>query len=403
MFSPSRWRALAACSVVAVVVTVDGCSDGARKNAGNAAGAGAMAGDAGAAGEVGEAGTGAASGGAPAVDDSSYAGAGDTECRSGQTRCLGQLGFQRCTPDGVWGATQSCGGYSENGTSSYCAAFDTGGGLWAACVDPACAWWHESGLDTGDKHPGVCVGDDEIRPCISGILRQAEKCVGRCEAIGKLDGRALGYCNAVCAEGARECLGGALYRVCQDGRWSTEAEACKDGAECLPLAHSDYPDIKCGGACETYTSRCNADGSSISVCSEAGAWEDQPACLLGHCVQSGPNAQCQTECHPGEHACAFDGAAEERVCSDRGLWSEATACDAGARCRLGTAGALGCLACVGTKIVGGNAWGVADSHCDEAGLSQCGADNTYDAGSACAKGQTCSELSRGAGTLGYCK
>jgi hypothetical protein len=53
--------------------------------------------------------------------------------------------------------------------------------------------------------------------------------------------------------------------------------------------------------------------------------------------------------------------------------------------------------------VGGNAWGVADSHCDDAGLSQCSADNTYEAGLACAKGLTCAELTRGAGTLGYCK
>ena len=410
MFSPSRWRAFAGLLAVAMVVAVDGCSDDAGKPAGNTAGSAASSPTAAAAGVGGEAsgegGTDAAVGGAPAVDDSSYAGAGEAgagECRSGQTRCHGQLGFQRCTPDGVWGPAQSCGGYSENGTSSYCAAFDTGDGLWAACVDPACAWWHESGLDTGDKHPGVCVADDQIRSCIAGILRQPEACAGVCQRIGELDGRVLGYCDAECGEGARECLGGALYRVCENGRWATDARVCDDGAECLPLSHSTQPDIKCGGACEAFTSRCSADGSAVSVCNEAGEWEDKPACALGRCVQSGANAQCQTECRPGEHACAFDGATDERLCNEVGLWGDATACDAGATCRIGTAGSLGCLACVGTAIAGGNAWGVADSRCDESGLAQCGQDNVYEPGSACAKGQTCAELARGAGTLGYCK
>jgi hypothetical protein len=408
MFSPSRWGAIAGYSVLALALVIDGCSDGAHKTAENAAGSAASSSTAAAgafAGEPSEEGGAQANvGGAPAVDDSSYAGAGNGECRPGQTRCNGQLGFQRCAPDGVWGATQSCGGYSENGTSSYCALFDMGDELpWAACVDPACAWWHQSGLDTGEQHPGVCLGEDQIRPCIAGILRRAEPCGGVCRRVGELDGRVLGYCDAGCDEGARECLGGALYRICENGRWSTAARACADGAECLPLAHSAYPDIKCGGACEPSTSRCSADGSGISMCSEGGEWEAQPPCVLGHCVQAGATAQCQTECKPGEHACAFDGSGDERVCGDTGLWGELTACGAGTTCRVGTAGALGCLACVGSSLAGGNAWGVADSRCDESGLAQCGADNVFEAGSPCAKDQTCTELTRGAGTLGYCE
>src|SRR5258706_9517574 len=111
-----------------------------------------------------------ASSGAPEnpspTDDSSYAGSGDEDgkCQPGQTRCHGDLGFQRCTPDGEWGSSQTCGGYSDNGTSSYCAVIDEGGGPWAACIDPACFWWLKSGVKLGDGRVGVCVGEDQLRP-----------------------------------------------------------------------------------------------------------------------------------------------------------------------------------------------------------------------------------------------
>ncbi len=109
------------------------------------------------------------------------------------------------------------------------------------------------------------------------------------------------------------------------------------------------------------------------------------------------------ECKPGEHACAFDGAPSELSCSELGLWSEPTACEVGATCRLGTAGALGCLECVGPEQAGGNVWGVADSHCDAAGVAACGADDVYAPATACDAGQTCVELARGAAKLAYCK
>ena len=148
----------------------------------------------------------------PATDDSSYAGGSDQDgkCRSGQTRCHGDLGFQRCTPDGTWGASQTCGGYSENGTSSYCAVVDDGGGPWAACIDPACWWWLKSGVKLGDGRAGVCVGDDQLRPCQASSLSRPEPCVGLCRRVGEIDGRVLGYCDDGCEEGERECLTGPL-------------------------------------------------------------------------------------------------------------------------------------------------------------------------------------------------
>jgi hypothetical protein len=404
MFPTSRSHALAGGFALMLAAAGYGCRESpkeTRKNDGETP-VGASAGDDGI--DSDGAGGVPSSGGTSTVDDSSYAGEGEGECRSGQTRCHGQLGFQRCTPDGVWGASQSCGGYSENGTSSYCGLFDAGdGSLWAACVDPACWWWKQSGLASEDAAAGVCVGTEQVRRCVAGILRAPEACDGACRPVGELDGRVLGYCEAACQDGDRECLGGALYRECVLGRWSTEAQSCADGALCQPLAQSAQLDIKCGGACEAGTSRCTEDGSAVEHCREERVWEPAPACALGRCVQSGAQAQCQTECKPGEHACELDGAVAERTCDDLGLWGEPTPCAAGATCRVGTAGALGCMQCVGLDIAGGNVWGVADSRCDDSGVSACAADNAYAAGAPCPAGQACVELSRGAATLAYCK
>jgi len=405
MFPTSRLRALAGCSVFALVVAAGGCrktAEKAPKSTENgpvsSAGAGAEGGA-----DVGVAGQAGASPSSP--DDSSYAGntSADGECRSGQTRCHGQLGFQRCTPDDVWGPAQSCGGYSENGTSSYCAVFDAGDGTpYAACGDPACWWWHESGLDAAQERSGVCIGTGEVRRCVAGVLRHPEACAGTCQRVGELDGRVLGYCVDVCQDGEKECLGGSLYRECVAGRWSSEAQSCADSAECQPLAESPYPDIKCGGACEAGTARCTEDASAIEKCNEQNEWSPEAPCVLGRCVQSAAQAQCQTECKPGEHACAFDGATSELVCDDAGLWGELTSCEVGATCRVGTAGALGCLPCVGAGVPGGNSWGVADSLCDEVGVAAC-ADDGYGLGEPCGPGHACVLLRRGAASLAYCK
>ena len=411
MFRTSRFRAFALGWIVALLVATYGCGDATHEAPENTGISGDSSAGAGAAGGADDAANGGASAandaGTSAADDSSYAGnnSADGECRSGQTRCHGQLGFQRCTPDSIWGPAQSCGGYSENGTSSYCAVFDGGDGTpWAACVDPACWWWQNSGLDPAEQRGGVCVAADQLRRCRAGILLRApETCVGACQRVGQLDGRALGYCDTECRDGDRECLGGALYRECVKGRWSTTAQTCVDGAACQPLATSPHPDIKCGGACEAGSSRCVEDGSGSETCSAAHEWVKASPCLLGRCVQAAAQAQCQTECQPGEHACELDGAAAERTCGEAGLWNTATPCDAGTACRIGLGGALGCVKCVGADVAGGNAWGVADSHCDAGNVASCGADNTYAAAEACPSGQACVELSRGAASLAYCK
>jgi len=405
-----RSRLLAGAGTVAVLALASGCRESPGKVADASAG-GQAATSAGAAG-ANDAASGAtdvaSDGGAPSnagaagAADSAYAGSGGDGCRSGQTRCLGQLGYQRCTPDGVWGASESCGGYSENGTSSYCGTIDDGSGPWAACIDPACWWWLQSGTALSDERAGVCVAPDKVRPCVGGFLTEPVACDGRCRPVSELDGRAIGYCHPGCAEGERECLGGALYRECVAGRWSSQARSCADGEPCQPLSSGPRSDIKCGGACEAGTSRCSLDGASVEHCTDAKQWEGGAPCMLGRCVASAAQAQCQTECEPDERACAYDGAPSERVCNERGLWNEPTACAAGSTCRVGSAGSQGCLKCVGSSVPGGNVWGVTDSHCVD-GVAECTDGNDYAASTPCPQGQSCSELTRGAATLAYCE
>jgi hypothetical protein len=229
-----------------------------------------------------------------------------------------------------------------------------------------------------------------------------EPCDGACTRVTELDGRVLGFCDAGCAEGSRECLTGPLYRDCRDGKWSSVVHSCEDGAACLPVAAGPLVDVKCGGDCESGTSRCSADGLGVESCSQAEKWESLPVCALGRCLQAGAQAQCQTECKPGEHACAFDGDARELRCDEHGLWGEPSTCAAGASCRVGSLGALGCLECVGPTLPGGNVWGVVDSRCGAGGPVACGADNLYGAVEPCAAG-ACLEIKRGAASLAYCK
>lgn len=410
MFPTSRLLILVSCGACLFASLVSACSENPAAQA--VGGAGESTTNGGAAGQEGAdvgAVAGDSSGGKNSdpsnTDDYSYAGSGgeDGKCRPGQTRCHGELGFQRCTPDGMWGASQSCGGYSDNGTSSYCAVVDDGGGPWAACIDPACWWWLKNGAELGDGRTGVCVGSDQVRPCEASSLSRPQQCAGLCRRVGEIDGRVLGYCDDACVEGERECLTGPLYRECVNGRWSTTPRACDAGEACQPLALGAHADIQCGGDCAPGTSRCGAEGASVERCSDDGTWEAPVECLLGRCVHDGAQAQCQTECKPGEHACDRDGGTSELVCSELGLWSEPLACAEGARCRIGVAGALGCLSCVGPELVGGNAWGVADSRCVADAVAACGEDNQYGAAEGCAPGQACVEVKRGQATLAYCK
>jgi hypothetical protein len=324
-------------------------------------------------------------------------------CTPGVPRCHGDFGYQMCEQDGTFGASHTCAGYSSNGTSSYCAEIpmDTGD-AWATCVDPACWYWIAHGLLSSSTPVGICLPDGTINQCSRGGTLSVATCDGVCTQVGTLDGRALGFCAPVCQDGARECLGGAFYRTCVGGHWDGTPRTCT-GA-CNPLVGGARPDIRCGGACDPGTSRCQTDLGAVELCTPAGTWALDRACLLGRCRPAGPQAECQAECAPGQHQCAFDGAAADRRCDDGGRWTAETACTAGTSCRLSGDVALGCVACVGARTGGGNAFSAADSRCAPAGgTEECGADNLWHPKADCPDGNVCAAISRGASSLAACQ
>lgn len=326
--------------------------------------------------------------------------ADDGPCQPGLPRCFGDFGYQVCQQDGTWGSSQTCAGYSMNGTTSFCAEIPTstsGGGAWGSCVDPACWYWLGRGALGGATPVGVCQPDGTIDRCDSGGALSIQPCAGVCTQVAALDGRAVGYCAPACADGARECLGGPFYRACANGRWGAP-ESCAAGA-CNPVATGAVPDTRCGGPCDRGTSRCSADLGTVESCGDGGAWTVDRTCLLGRCVPAGAQAECETECTPGARQCAFDGASSESLCDATGLWGADSACAAGTSCRVSGNFALGCVACVG----GGNALGAADSRCDaDGGVASCGADDQWAAGAPCAAPQVCQTVTRGSSSVAAC-
>jgi hypothetical protein len=346
--------------------------------------------------------------GAPDATDGSY-GNPDGPCVPGVPRCHSDFGYQMCEQNGTWSESHSCAGYSTNGTTSYCAEIPVEGGgaststsTWATCVDPACWYWLGRGALGGAITVGVCESDGTMQACGGGGTLAAATCDGVCTRVTTLDGRAVGYCAAACADGARECLGGPFFRTCVKGRWSAAA-AC-DGQTCNPVATGSVPDVRCGGACAPGTSRCRTDLLAVEVCKPDGTWVEDRACLRGRCRPAGPQAECETQCAPGERQCAFDGAGSERVCGETGLWMAETACASDTACRLSGDVSLGCVACVGARPGGGNAFGVADQRCGASGgVQTCGADGHWQAAVACHDGARCVPMVRDVSQLAACQ
>lgn len=375
--------------------------DQAQDGGANAGGGDDGRGASGAAGDAGDGG--ADDAGEGGADGDGYAGADTGNCTPGVPRCHGDFGYQMCEQDGAWGESHSCAGYSLNGTSSYCVDVPTGDGEpWGTCVDPACWFWMTRGFDVGAAPVGSCTADGKLQRCSTGGALSLETCAGACTQVGSLDGRALGFCAATCDDGARECLGGGLYRECEAGRWNEVARACPDGQECSPLSKGALPDIRCGGGCELGTSRCRADRLAVETCNGDGEWQVERECLLGRCTTAGPQAECQAACSDGQRACAFDGAGSERVCDESGAWSAELPCSLGASCRLDGTLPLGCVACVGAAASGGNAFGVSDARCLDGALQLCGAGHRWSPAVACSEGGTCVGLERGASSAAAC-
>jgi hypothetical protein len=393
---------LAACSSSTKDPT-DGPADGGGDAPRDLAGDGDVAPDAGDADDARGDTTGDA---LPDAGDGGYA--SDGPCLPGLPRCHGDFGYQMCEQDGTWSESHSCAGYSSNGTTSYCAEIPmAGGGTWATCVDPACWYWLGRGALGGPTAVGICQPDGSISACSAGGTLAPQPCAGVCTSVTSLDGRAVGYCAPACEEGASECLDRQWLHRCTNGRWGAP-ETCGGETQCVPVATGAVPAVRCGAGCDTGTSICNADGSGVLVCDADGTWTPERTCLLGRCRPAGPQAECETQCAPGERRCAFDGAGSERVCGPTGLWMDEAACATGTSCRLGGAASLGCVECAGDVTGGGNAFGVADGRCSQPPqpsdeIQRCGPDNHWQAAAACEAGSACTSTTQGPSSAALCR
>lgn len=342
----------------------------------------------------------------PSLEDSgaSYPELDGGHCVPGVPRCHGDFGYQMCEQGGTWGPPHNCSGYSSDGTSSYCVmtVASPGSEPWAACVDPACWYWISHGFVPGSTPVGICTSSTTIRQCNGGGTLSTETCEGVCTQVGVLDGRALGYCSDQCIEGARECLGGSVYRECEAGRWLAEIKTCEGGQICNPVGSGEIPEVRCGGECDPGTSRCAADGAGIEACNEQKTWEPGQVCTVGTCRPAGPQAQCQTECMTDQLDCSYDGAATERTCDELRHWTEPSACPDATSCRISANQSLGCVECLGPTMAG-NDYGVADSRCEAGAVVRCGDENTWLPPEPCEATETCAELSSGVSTVAYCQ
>lgn len=105
------------------------------------------------------------------------------------------------------------------------------------------------------------------------------------------------------------CVSTTQRRVCsRDGRW-LEVEPCPKAC-----VGND-----CGGACVPREQRC-ASSTELQRCSDAGEWDAVTACP-GACSGGG----CTGECAPGSAECV--SATQLRRCSELGQWQTPTTCD----------------------------------------------------------------------------
>jgi hypothetical protein len=295
----------------------------------------------------------------------------------------------------------------------------------AVCAEPICQWVL-SNPKVGAT--GSCDGA-KLRKCqADGKLAAADSCAsGVCRTVRSMitaDGRMPGACDAQqeCKDGEQQCVDAGnvatpRYRSCEGGVWSSELQTCKNDALCYTGRDSkNLRKALCGAQCSPGSRRCNEDGS-LETCDDNGRWGSGSFCDRGVCKElENHDAACVLECMPGARECSgssgvlagdgyHNGYSEERVCNSDGHFEDSKACPADTVCRVTGAGvALGCVACVGPKVPGGNEDHTTDSRCEPnnaKNLQECGDDNTWIAGRACSGSKMC--VNPASGACGTCK
>ncbi|HET8938270.1 MAG TPA: hypothetical protein VFN67_32725 [Polyangiales bacterium] len=354
------------------------------------------------------------------------------QCTKGAQRCASDAlsgvndGIQTCGDDGKWGTVKTCNSGADG--QLQCAMQNNPNASElpkAVCAEPICQWaWTNPKVGA----EGACEGA-KLRKCQDdGKLAAASSCkTGVCQTLRSVvtaDGRTPGACNVEeqCKDGEEECvdagdLATPRYRTCQNGAWNIELKTCKNDALCFTgRTDKGLRRALCGAQCSPGARRCNEDGS-LEVCEESGRFGAGAFCEVGVCKALGNHdAACVLECMPGTRTCAGTsgvmaadgyhlGYSQERVCNEDGRLGDATACPTDTVCRVSGANVtLGCVACIGSKVPGGNEERATDSRCEPnnaKNLQECSADNTWASGRACTGSKMC--VNPASGSCGTCK
>ena len=351
-------------------------------------------------------------------------------CTKGAQRCASDPitgindGWQECGDDGDWGPLQTCNPDNESRRQCIVAPrADLSILPKAVCAEPIC-YWIFTNASAGAT--GACSGTQLRRCQPDGTLSAAEDCEqGICRTRRsniEADGRMPGACDTEmeCKDGEEICANTSgtvtpRYRSCLNGLFSSELKTCDGDAPCYNTKDENGLRKKlCGASCSPGTRRCSGTGQ-IDECNALGQWRGPQRCEAGSCRTIGNNdAACVLECMPGAKLCtgaslpAPDnfhlGTAQEVVCSAEGLRGSPRSCETGTVCRVTRASvALGCVACIGPDVAGGNDEGTADSRCDPSDtkkVQDCAGSNSWAAGRSCSGNRSC--VSPTSGTCGNC-
>ncbi len=316
------------------------------------------------------------------------------DCAPGDRRCSDDdTAIESCGEDGKW-SSKSC---NELGSGILaCVVVPTNNKV--VCGDADCGAL-EYDLETYQTR-GRCSAE-KIRKCgDDGKLQLAVTCdEGMC--LPESDG--FGICKDPnrCdqAEGWRECATeGGAYRTCQSHHW--EFTLCASGEACTDNAQGH---AACGDACAPGARRCS--GPDYQLCSDKGVWGPNVACTSGECNPT--TTLCEVVCQPGDIRCVGDvslasdgttlGSSAMQTCQSNGRWGTSQACVASAgqaqHCRRSGNGVhIGCVACIGESVPGGNEENSVDSRCsvDSSGRQTCLSSNTWPTTvEACAASEQC--------------
>lgn len=315
------------------------------------------------------------------------------ECTPGSQRCVDQVTYQTCGPDGKWGDPVACS--PDLGDVTTVCMPKESDPTKVVCGDVVCA--------LGE---GTCTLDGKFRECVDGFLEpenMAAPCAtGLCQSEEGIAAVSPGQCVPECTDGEERCTpgGGSTYQECKNGVWQAPV-ACKDANGNL-LNCFGYEDALglqrkiCGGECVPGSVRCDPNATDEyglrlkqQRCDDMGKWGSSVECELGYCFEGDDGVgRCIAPCLPGTPVCLF--ASSELTCTNKGRLpplSEAASCGAGESCRIDGGRHYGCVECIGSDVSRRP-----ESECvDGDTLRVCQSDNTWGAPTDCDPGLSCFE------------